>query len=176
MIRANVLALVTSPHAWKLQHLTRIRFIRNVGRIIVQHQTLPQKPSFRHKNDVPQIAAPVKFRAGPITGFDRARTGIWAHEPVMPHGRPYKSRTGPSQDLKGHPFDLAMGKPWAIPYGARTGLKWGCPCPEWPRCACGAPYQSRTGSVRERYVGHVTFVSQFWQCQCSIWNIYSVLA
>ncbi len=33
------------------------------------------------------------------------------------------------------------------------GLKWGCPCPDWLRCARGAPYQSRWGSVRERYLG-----------------------
>ncbi len=46
-----------------------------------------------------------------------------------------------------------MGKPWAIPYGARMGFKRGCPCPDWPQCARGAPYKSRTGSGRECYLG-----------------------
>ncbi len=47
----------------------------------------------------------------------------------------------------------AVGKSGACPYGARTGLSRGCLCPDWPRCARGAPYQSRTGSGRERYLG-----------------------
>ncbi len=121
---------------------------------------------------------PVQISHGARTGFDRACPygayhGIWpgAHQdlsgprtgmPVMPHGRPYKSRTGPGRDLKGHPFDLAMGKPWAIPYGAHTGFKRGCPCSDWPWCARGAPYQSRTGSGRERYLGLDHFDEISW--------------
>ncbi len=63
-----------------------------------------------------------------------ARTGM----PVMPHGRPYKSHTGPCRDLKGQPWAsksggqywaklvwLTMGCSWACPYGAHTGFPWG---------------------------------------------------
>ncbi len=90
------------------------------------------------------------YGMGPGTHQDLSgpRTGM----PVMPQGRPYKPRMGPSRDLKGHPFDLAMGKPWAIPYRARTGFKRGCPCPDWPRCAqawCPVPirYGIRPGTL-----------------------------
>ncbi len=46
------------------------------------------------------------------------------------------------------------GKPWVIPCGACMGFRRGCPCPYSPRCALDAPYQSRTGSDQERYLGY----------------------
>ena len=65
------------------------------------------------------------------------------------------ARTGPVQDLGGTngqgPFDLAMGKPWAIPYGAHTGSKRGFPlpglAPVCPWCPVPIPYGISPGTL-----------------------------
>ena len=68
---------------------------------------------------------------------------------------PVRDPCGIPMGSTGHgPFDLSIGKPWACPYGASMGLSGGCPCPDRPRSTHGAPYKSRTGSDRERYLGN----------------------
>ena len=109
---------------------------------------------------------PVKSRTVPIMGFDRARTvqipygarpGFERASRVyhglklgMPIWGPRGISLGPTEQGT---FHLAMGKPWACPYGARAGLKRGCPCPHRPWCAHGCPYQAHMGLGRGRYLG-----------------------
>ncbi len=90
------------------------------------------------------------------TGFSWAILGKAC---VTYHGlkldMPVRDPCGIPMGSTGHgPFDLSIGKPWACPYGASTGLSGGCPCPDRPRSTHGAPYKSRTGSDRERYLGN----------------------
>ncbi len=148
--------------------------------------------------------------------------------PMMPHGHPYKSRTGPRPDLKGQPWASrvagctldAHGCPFksrqgpcgictgdhgasqACPYGPRTGFRrglmgkvhltllWanrgqsrygartvfkrGCPRPDWPWCASGAPYQSHVGSDRDRYPGSEMAALSVWLKVLFLWTIVQV--
>ena len=97
-------------------------------------------------------------RLNPVQGLPRDLTGRAPGFDRAPYGH---ARDAPGSPVQICPFDLAMRKPGACPYGARTGLKRGCPCPDSPRCARDAPYQSRTGSDRDRYLGNflATFLS-----------------
>ncbi len=88
---------------------------------------------------------PYRIWPGAHQDLTGPRTGM----PVMPNGRPDKSRTWPGRDLKGRLTLL-----W-------VNHKRGCPCPDWARCVRGSPHQSRTGSDQERYLG--------WPCRS--WTI-----
>ncbi len=89
---------------------------------------------------------PVKSRMGPIMGFDRGSTGIWAGPVRACRWCPMVART--------NPFDLALGKPWAIPKRvalARTG-------PSVPVVPGTNPVRDKTGNVI--WVGSVHYLHE----------------
>ncbi len=78
--------------------------------------------------------------------------------------RPMVARTNPARGPAGictgiqgtangqGPFDLAMGKPWAIPYGARTGLPLPGLAPVCPWCPVPIPYGISPGTLSGYFV------------------------
>ncbi len=100
---------------------------------------------------------------GRAPGFEQAPYGHARDAPWSPGQGPFVRNHIETVTDAHNQIILNLTLLWVNYRKPHTGLKRGCPCPDWPRCAHGAPYRNPVRDQTGNVIWEGPKLSLFWK-------------